>query len=102
MVAAMSEAPLPAPSAVESLPLEAADGARWELRLQRPAVAVRAPVLCVPAMGVPARFYAPLQAELARAGFLAAVTELRGHGTSTVRAGRRVDFGYHELLSLDL
>lgn len=87
----------------EELRLQAVDGASSSLGLRWPRESSpRAVVLCVPAMGTPASFYAPLQAELARRGCAVAVAELRGNGTSSVRAGRRVDFGYHELLSLDL
>ncbi len=81
--------------------LRAEDGATSLLRLLRPA-SPRATILFLPAMGTPAAYYEPFQQALVEAGLAVAVAELRGNGTSSVRAGRRVDFGYHELLALDL
>src|SRR5262249_51405398 len=52
-------------------------------------------------MGVQARFYDPLGRALARHGLSAAVGELRGLGSSSVRASRREDFGYFDLLARD-
>lgn len=59
-------------------------------------------VTILPAMGVPARFYAPLAEALARPEIGVVVGELRGCGTSSVRARRGVDFGYREHLVTDL
>jgi predicted alpha/beta hydrolase len=52
-------------------------------------------------MGVPAGFYDPLAQALAARGLDVAVGELRGHGTSSVRPGRTVDFGYADLIERD-
>jgi predicted alpha/beta hydrolase len=65
--------------------------------VHEPHGAARAVVLIMPAMGVDARYYEPLAIELARRGYAVARAELRGHGASPVRAGRRLDFGYREL-----
>ncbi|MEO7109833.1 MAG: alpha/beta fold hydrolase, partial [Polyangiaceae bacterium] len=62
----------------------------------------RATVLVIPAMGVAAKFYDKLGAELAAAGLAAFVMDLRGIGSSNLRASRKVDFGYRELVELDL
>jgi len=59
-------------------------------------------VICTPAIGVPARFYAQFAAEVAQRGYCVVVSELRGVGASSVRARRGVDFGYEELAILDL
>ncbi|HEY0840247.1 MAG TPA: alpha/beta fold hydrolase, partial [Vulgatibacter sp.] len=59
-------------------------------------------VLCLPAMGISARFYSRLAETLAHAGLNAAVFELRGLGTSSVRASHDVDFGYTDIVELDL
>lgn len=67
-------------------------------------VSARAPVLlCLPAMGVPARFYQPLAQALAHAtGGPTYVAELRGQGDSAERAERGADFGYREIVEDDL
>jgi len=59
-------------------------------------------VVCTPAIGVAASYYDELAAELARRGPCVVVAELRGTGSSSIRARRGVDFGYRELLDYDL
>ncbi len=53
-------------------------------------------------MGVPASYYTPLAEALRGQGCHAVTADLRGIGTSSVRAGRRADFGYHEIVEFDL
>jgi predicted alpha/beta hydrolase len=67
-------------------------------------VSTRAPVLlCLPAMGVPARFYQPMMQSLANAtGGPVYTAELRGQGDSAERAERGADFGYREIVEEDL
>lgn len=74
------------------------DGATVALTLHRPE-SPRWTVLGLPALGVPASYYQPLAAALAARGAAAAVADLRGNGTSSVRAGRGVDFGYADLVA---
>ncbi len=62
----------------------------------------RAHVLFLPALGVSARFYAPLAKALAERGFAVTRMEQRGHGHSALRASRRVDFGFREWLLDDI
>ncbi|MFF8263728.1 alpha/beta fold hydrolase [Streptomyces virginiae] len=82
--------------------VRAGDGATAEVRLHRTPDDPSAPVLvCMPAMGTRAAAYAPLADALAGAGFQVAVGELRGQGTSSVRAGRGVRYGYHEMVAYD-
>ncbi len=87
----------------DTLHVQADDGASVELtvyRQQRDDAA--APVfVCLPAMGVAAAYYATLAQALRGQGFDAVTADLRGIGTSSVRAGRRSDFGYHEMVELD-
>ena len=83
------------------VPLTAADGARSEARVFAPG-APRCAVVCLPAMGVEARYYDPLGEALAARGVATLVGELRGNGSSSLRAGRGVDFGYRELVELDV
>jgi predicted alpha/beta hydrolase len=59
-------------------------------------------LLCLPAMGAAAGYYAPFAQALAAAGHgMAALLDLRGQGDSSARA-RRDDFGYREILELDI
>lgn len=81
--------------------VERADGTRTRMLLRRPSTTPRAGVLCFPAMGVTARYYAPLLDELAARGFVAASVDLRGHGECNVRPARGVDYGYEELVRYD-
>jgi len=53
----------------------------------------------VPAMGVPARYYAPFAAELNRAGFAVTAMDLRGTGASTPRPGRASGYGLDDVVS---
>ncbi|TAL35428.1 MAG: alpha/beta fold hydrolase [Spirochaetes bacterium] len=86
----------------KSLIITAPDGAKSELTVYESGND-RAPVfLCVPALGVRARFYEPLARALVSAGFNASCTELRGTGTSSVRPARGVDYGYETVVSLDI
>jgi len=84
------------------LPLAMADGARAELLCVAPDGEPRAAVYWLPAMGVPAKHYLPLAAALAARGVAVALHEWRGIGSSSLRAGRRSDWGYRELLEIDL
>lgn len=63
-----------------------------------PAVGPQAAVLVIPALGTPARLYAPLAQALARRGCSVGVVELRGVGQSPIRARRGVDWGYADLI----
>jgi predicted alpha/beta hydrolase len=62
----------------------------------------KGPVLvCMPALGVTANYYAPLSAPIVGRGWNLVLTDLRGHGSSSVRPSRRHPFGYHEMLTYD-
>lgn len=92
----MTEAP-----GLRPLRVQAADGHRFDL-LVHAAVQPRAAVLWVPALGVATRHYGPLAAALAGHGVTTFLHEWRGHGSSSLRAGRRCDWGYRELLEFDI
>lgn len=79
------------------------DGARHVAALYLPE-APEAPVfLCLPAMGVAAACYRPFAERIAASGMgVAALLDLRGQGRSSARARRGDDFGYREILELDL
>ncbi|QOW18786.1 alpha/beta fold hydrolase [Lysobacter ciconiae] len=90
----------PAPEVLR-LQAVAADGHRWELQAVIPAEAT-ARLLWLPALGIAARHYLPLAQVLASRGVAVFLHEWRGHGSSSLRAGRDCNWGYRELLELDL
>lgn len=59
-------------------------------------------LLWLPALGVAARHYLPFAESLAARGVAVFVHEWRGHGSSSMRAGHHCDWGYRELLTIDL
>jgi predicted alpha/beta hydrolase len=61
-----------------------------------------APVLvCMPALGVAARFYEPLAEPILQEGWRFVTADLRGNGLSALRVRKGVDFGYHEMVTFD-
>jgi predicted alpha/beta hydrolase len=83
-----------------TLAVESRDGHRFELIDVGP---VDAPVLLfLPGMGISARNLIPFGRALATHGVRLLVHEWRGNGSSSLRARRGVDWGYDELLDLDL
>jgi predicted alpha/beta hydrolase len=85
----------------KTLRVRSADGAEADLQLTCPSDA-RVGILWLPALGVTARHYQPLATALAEQGVATAVHEWRGAGSSNVRASRRCDWGYRELLEQDI
>jgi len=83
------------------VPVESADSAAAELILVAPP-APRVGLLWLPALGVPARNYRLFADALAAHGVVVALHEWRGTGSSALRASREHDWGYRELLELDL
>jgi predicted alpha/beta hydrolase len=60
-------------------------------------------VVCLPAMGAPAGYYGPFAEALAQQDLASVVLlDLRGQGRSTARARCGHEFGYREILELDL
>ncbi|MCS4234309.1 alpha/beta fold hydrolase [Stenotrophomonas sp. BIGb0135] len=84
-----------------AVPITAADGHRFELLARVPAQP-RAHLLWLPALGVAARHYLPLADALAAHGVAVYLHEWRGNGSSSLRPSRTQDWGYRELLTLDL
>jgi len=87
---------------IEWLDVRAADGATSQLLLVRAAEPKAPLVVIVPALGMHAGYYDRFAQQLAQRGVHAAALELRGNGTSNLRASRKVDFGYGHFLELDL
>lgn len=84
-----------------TIPLQATDGHCWNLAGSEPA-SPSAILLWLPALGVAAKHYQPFAQALAGQGVAAYVHEWRGAGTSNLRASHGCDWGYRELLELDL
>ena len=83
------------------IPLTADDGHRYSLIARIPPQA-QASLLWLPALGVAARHYLPLAEALAAHGVAVFLHELRGNGSSNLRASRRVDWGYRQILATDI
>lgn len=92
----------PALAEPDAVPVITRDGARFELLLLAPASSPRHVLYWLPALGVPAKHYLPLATALAADGVAVVLHEWRGIGSSDRRAGRRCDWGYRELLEVDL
>jgi predicted alpha/beta hydrolase len=88
-------------SASERWPVRASDGHQFEILVEVPENP-RAVLLFACAMGVDASYYAPFAEALSAEGILLAMCDLRGHGTSSLRPRRGVDFGYRECVELDI
>jgi predicted alpha/beta hydrolase len=96
------ESPLTHSLSSAVVPVAAADGARCELLCVCSVEPVRQWIYWLPALGVAAKHYLPLAEAFATQGLAVAVHEWRGIGSSDRRAGRRCDWGYRDLLELDL
>jgi predicted alpha/beta hydrolase len=86
---------------LERWPVHADDGHAFELLVAKPQNA-RAALLFVSAMGVEAGYYERFAQALSDRGVLVALCDLRGHGTSSLRPRRGVDFGYREIVEIDI
>ena len=84
-----------------AITVASADGHRWSMPAVQPA-SPRADLLWLPALGVSARHYLPLAEALAAHGVATYLHEWRGHGSSSLRASRQVDWGFAALLGHDL
>lgn len=81
------------------------DGHRWQSPLHGPGAGELAPhagLLWLPALGVPAIKYRAFGEALAAQGLHLFVHEWRGLGSSSLRPSRREDWGYRELVELDI
>lgn len=86
---------------MQEMPVTSADGHLFCVRLLTQSDR-RAPLVVIcPAMGVRGKFYTPLAEALHHAGLQAASFDSRGQGSSSLRASRRIDWGYDDLLTQD-
>lgn len=77
------------------------DGHRYNLIARIPSQP-RASLLWLPALGVAARHYIPLADALAAKGVAVFLQEMRGNGSSSLRPSREMDWGYRQILTLDI
>ena len=85
----------------QALQVSSADGHRFELLTYLPAQP-RACLLWLPALGVAARHYQAYAEALAANNIAVFLHEWRGNGSSNLRPDHNHDWGYKELLQLDL
>ncbi len=83
------------------IPLATDDGHRYHLTARIPPQA-HTSLLWLSALGVAAKHYIPLADALASHGVAVFLHEWRGNGSSSLRASREVDWGYREILTLDM
>lgn len=83
------------------LPSASADGHQYQLIARIPDQ-VKATLLWLPALGVAARHYLALAEALALRGIAVFLHEMRGNGSSNLRASRQIDWGYREILAVDV
>lgn len=88
-------------TSLHRLNVQAEDGHRWQL-LEVAPKRPQSQLLWLPAMGVAAKHYLPLAEALATRGVAVFLHEWRGNGSSNLRPDRVTDWGYRELLTLDL
>jgi predicted alpha/beta hydrolase len=89
-------------SQLEAIPVSTPDGASFVLRVlpqDDPAAPV---VLILPAMILKAKFYLPLVKALHAAGLSVTTVDLRAQGESTPSLAEAPNFGYRELVEVDL
>jgi predicted alpha/beta hydrolase len=83
------------------IPVTASDGHRFDL-IHVPVPEPMASLFFIPGMGLSARQYIAFGKALAECGIECWLHEWRGIGSSSLRARRGVDWGYRELLDIDL
>ena len=87
---------------IEVVPYSTGDGVQASMSVFQARSASAPVIVCLPAMGVRGSYYSSLARAFAGNDVHAVTGDLRGVGTSSVRASRRCDFGYNEILTHDL
>ena len=85
----------------ERWPVRASDGHELALLVEMPE-RPRAVLFFACAMGVEASYYELFAEAMSQHGVGVAMCDLRGHGTSSLRPSRNVDFGYREIVECDI
>ncbi|MGN2639750.1 alpha/beta hydrolase family protein [Nocardia takedensis] len=87
---------------LESTAVRTCDGVTFTVRFL-PAERAEAPVvLIIPAMAMKARNYLALAKSLHAQGLSVATCDLRAHGEAVPALGEHTDFGYREMLEIDM
>ncbi|MCW4353360.1 alpha/beta fold hydrolase [Hoyosella sp. YIM 151337] len=89
------------PAVPEVVPLQMPDGTVTPIRVFS-GVAGRPVFVVWPGLGLPAVYYDKLAVELTVHGFNVVVSEIRGQGSSEPTPDRESNFGYHELVAVDM
>ena len=84
----------------ERIKIKSQDGASIEV-LYFPSPQSDTLYVCLPAMGVSAKYYVPMAEVLVKGGQSVLLCDLRGQGSSN-RKAPKAKFGYHQMLTLDL
>jgi predicted alpha/beta hydrolase len=84
---------------METRPLHYQDGSSNQANIFPAPNMARGMIVCLPAMGVRASYYHDLALALSTHEFHVITIDWRGHGSSSLRAGRTTDFGYEELVT---
>ncbi|MFC9967372.1 alpha/beta fold hydrolase [Nocardia ignorata] len=82
--------------------VETVDGVRFTVRRLAAADPTAPVVLILPAMAMKARNYQSLAKALHATGLSVATVDLRAHGEAEPALGEHTDFGYREMLEIDL
>jgi len=59
-------------------------------------------IICLPAMGVTASYYKNIAKILCNEGFNVITADQRGNGKSSIRASKKINFGYNEIITIDI
>ncbi|MEV2214992.1 alpha/beta fold hydrolase [Streptomyces sp. NPDC050997] len=89
-------------STLEDLRLTTPDGAAFVIRVLPQPDPAAPVVLLLPAMAMKAKFYLPMAKALHAAGLAVATVDLRAQGESTPALREAPEFGYRELVEIDL
>ncbi|WCT12543.1 alpha/beta fold hydrolase [Mucilaginibacter jinjuensis] len=82
--------------------IKVAETKTTELRFIKAEASALNTILILPALGVPASYYDRLMKSLARMGRSCAVIDLQGQGKSSVKASKRSNYGYRDILIEDI
>ena len=88
-------------SEFETLTITSADAHRFEAKLFLSAKADSPVLIFYSAMGTPSKVYRAFAGTMADHGITVCTPDWRGIGSSSLRASRKTDFGYRQLVEKD-
>lgn len=83
---------------MQSFPIQYADGTSNEVNIYSSPTNTNKVIAFFPALGVRASYYIDFAKALSASGIHVCITDWRGQGKSSIRASRKVNYGYKELL----